>query len=90
MIVVDEAHHVASWAQSDRRDLREIFTSIAGITEHPERRVLLLSATPVLHNELAFLAMLHLIDPMVHSLDDLEGFRQRVKHRQEVPSLWRH
>ena len=84
MIVVDEAHHVASWAQSSDRISVSLFQSIARITESPERRVLLLSATPVLHNESAFLAMLHLIDPIVHSLDDIDSFRERVKRRQEV------
>lgn len=84
MVVIDEAHHVAAWAHSKNAFLAGLFQSIAKITEPLERRVLLLSATPVLHNETAFLAMLHLIDPVVHSLDDLDGFRQRVKLRQEV------
>jgi ATP-dependent helicase HepA len=84
MIVVDEAHHVAAWALSENPESACLFRAVAKITESPERRVLLLSATPVLHNESAFLAMLHLIDPIVHSLDDLEAFRQRIRHRQEV------
>lgn len=84
MIVVDEAHHIAAWALSQNPEAARLFQAVAKITEPPERRVLLLSATPVLHNEAAFLAMLHLIDPLVHSLDDLDAFRQRVRHRQEV------
>ena len=28
--------------------------------------------------------MLHLIDPLLYSLDDIDLFRQRVRHRQEV------
>jgi ATP-dependent helicase HepA len=84
MIVVDEAHHIAAWALSENPESAGLFRAVAKVSESPERRVLLLSATPVLHNEAAFLAMLHLIDPVVHSLDDLDAFRQRVRHRQEV------
>src|SRR5205823_9578604 len=48
---------------------------------------LLLSATPVLSNERDFLAMLHLLDPQVYRLGDLEAFRARVEKRQEVGHL---
>ena len=47
-------------------------------------RVLLLSATPVRSNEQNFLAMLHLLDPDLYPLSDLEGFRRRVENRDEL------
>lgn len=87
MVVIDEAHHVAAFAQSSETTASSIFQAIVDATNPPERRVLLLSATPVLHNEAAFLAMLHLIDPLLYSLDDLAAFRQRVQHRQQVAEL---
>ena len=87
MIVIDEAHHVAAWARSLDRDKANTFALVSQITRPQERRVLLLSATPVLHNEWAFLAMLNLIDPLVYSLDDFEAFRERVRNRQEIAEL---
>src|SRR6202008_1761202 len=45
---------------------------------------LLLSATPVLHNEREFLAMLHLLSPEMYGLDDLEKLQVNVQTRQEM------
>ena len=75
MVVVDEAHHL-----SHDRDL---YSALRGtIIEVP--RVLLLSATPVLHNERGFLEMLHLLDPHVHRLESEQDFRKRIEHRQTL------
>ncbi len=84
MIVVDEAHHLSSWAWSlDERE-RFVFDLVAETAVDLHRRVLLLSATPVLHNEKSFLAMLHLLDPQVYPLDSLDTFKRRVQLRQEI------
>ncbi len=48
------------------------------------KRLLLLSATPVLNNERDFLAMLHMLDPAVFRLEDFHEFRVRIGKRQEV------
>jgi ATP-dependent helicase HepA len=84
MIVIDEAHHLSSWAWSEDEQEKYIFDLVAETTFDLHRRVLLLSATPVLHNEKSFLAMLHLLDPQVYPLDSLDSFKQRVKLRQEI------
>ena len=84
MIVIDEAHHLSSWAWSSNPNEKSIFDTVAAIAEDLQRRVLLLSATPVLHNEQSFLAMLHLLDPQVYPLDSLNAFKQRVELRQEI------
>ena len=84
MIVVDEAHHLSSWAWSSAPIEQAIFHTVAKSTRDLHRRVLLLSATPVLHNEQSFLAMLHLLDPQVYPLDSLDSFKQRVQLRQEI------
>lgn len=84
MIVIDEAHHLSSWAWSSDPVEQSIFRCVASSTRDLHRRVLLLSATPVLHNEQSFLAMLHLLDPQVYPLDSLETFKQRVQLRQEI------
>ena len=84
MIVVDEAHHLSSWAWSIFDSERETFELVSQATNDLRRRVLLLSATPVLHNEKSFLAMLHLLDPQVYPLDSLDSFKERVRLRQEI------
>lgn len=83
MLVVDEAHHASRWAFSDERGLRARYEELARRAQRAES-VLLLSATPVLNEEDGFLAMLHLIDPQGHPLEDREAFRTRVRGRQAV------
>ena len=84
MIVVDEAHHLSSWAWSPDPVEKAIFDTVETAIRDMHRRVLLLSATPVLHNEKAFLAMLHLLDPQVYSLNSLDEFKRRVQLRQVI------
>ena len=84
MVVIDEAHHISSWAWSSVPTERETFEAIRESTSDLRRRVILLSATPVLHNEKSFLAMLHLLDPQVYRLDSLNSFKERVRLRQEI------
>lgn len=75
MVVIDEAHHL-----SRDRDLYDRLRE--WIIAAP--RLLLLSATPVLHNERGFLEMLHLLDPGVYQLDRAAEFKQRIEHRQAL------
>jgi ATP-dependent helicase HepA len=88
MLVVDEAHQVATTAYSANKSEQQIYKSLeilASSTAH----VLLLSGTPVLHNEASFLAMLHLLDPSSYDLDDLESFEALVAGRQAVADILR-
>jgi ATP-dependent helicase HepA len=82
LVIVDEAQHVAAWAFAAEIRIRRNFARLEKLTTQVPR-LLLLSATPVLHNERDFLAMLHLLSPDVYSLDDLDRFRMRVAARQE-------
>lgn len=83
-IVIDEAHKVVGDAFEDE----ERFQSLAQWI-HSSDRLLLLSATPAHRHEKEFLAMLHLLDPALYDLDDLEAFRLRVQKRSEVGGLLR-
>jgi ATP-dependent helicase HepA len=80
MLVIDEAHHIAS--NRDPHGLA-IFDHVSSAAKQVQR-LLLLSATPVLRNETGFLRMLHLLDPDIYSLDREEDFRTRVQHRQQL------
>ncbi|MFN9374245.1 MAG: protein DpdE [Planctomycetaceae bacterium] len=87
MIVIDEAHHLAAYAWSRVAAEVALFDLVAKITEPLDRKLLLLSATPALHNERGFLAMLHLLDPAMYSLDNPELFQERVRERQRVAEV---
>lgn len=75
MVVIDEAHHLSRDRNLYDR-LREWIIAVP--------RLLLLSATPVLHNERGYLEMLHLLDPAVYRLDRAAEFKQRIEHRQAL------
>jgi ATP-dependent helicase HepA len=82
-LIIDEAHHIAGMAASSDRGKRQCFQALKKLA-HQAKRLLLLSATPVLNHERDFLAMLHLLEPATYRLEDLEGFQQRVQKRQEI------
>ncbi len=82
LLIVDEVHHLAAGALSDDVEAAERYELLAELARRAER-VLLLSATPLLHNETTFLGMLHLIDPALYPLEDLEGFKRRVQDKRE-------
>ncbi|MEC1071408.1 protein DpdE [Priestia megaterium] len=83
MVVIDEAHEVASFAFSTTTSQALLYDEICKKV-HDSNGLLLLSATPVLNNEKEFLSMLHLIDPDNYRLGDLKEFTHRIKNRQEV------
>lgn len=83
ILVVDEAHHLVGikdgpLAASAAR-LRELARDAPVL--------LLLSATPPLGREERFLALLNLLDPLTHPLDDLEGFRLKLQRRRSIGRL---
>ena len=82
LVVVDEAHHLAALASAGD-DAGHRYAVLAGLTAAVPR-LLLLSATPLLNNERTFLAMLHLLDPDIYQLHDIEGFRRRIRDRQAL------
>ena len=83
MVVVDEAHQVARHAHAEDPEQRAIYDTIKTVTDVTDK-LLLLSGTPVLHNEAGYLAMLHLLDPLLYPLDDIQGFQTTIQERQDV------
>lgn len=80
LLVIDEAHHIASATDSITSDLYDYISDSAKNIA----RVILLSATPVIRNENGFLRMLHLLDPVVYNLSDEKAFRSKIQHRQAL------
>lgn len=83
MLVIDEAHHLTGGRDSS---YSSVYTAIAEAAPKIDR-VILLSATPALHNERGFLEMLHILDPDTYRLDDEEGFRRRIANRQALAEI---
>ncbi len=83
MLVIDEAHHLTDWIA---RGVSRIYNDIAAAAPKIDR-VLLLSATPALHNERGFLAMLHLIDPEAYPLGNEDAFRRKIESRQTLAEI---
>jgi len=79
-VVIDEAHRVI------RGDLLEKICELTDPNRCPN--LLLLSATPVLGNETGFHLLLHLLDPVLYPLKDVESFRIRIKKRQELADIF--
>lgn len=85
LLVVDEAHRYSRWAFA-RDDTSGRYQQLCDLAKATPA-VLLLSGTPVLDNEDGFLAMLHALDPSSYSLDDIAGFRRRVRDRQAIAEI---
>jgi ATP-dependent helicase HepA len=83
MLVIDEAHHFRR--EGDPGQIG-FFDQVASAAVHLDR-VLLLSATPALHNTRGFLEMLHLLDPKTYRLDDEDALRERIQRRQALAEI---
>lgn len=83
ILVVDEAHHLVGVQEGDLAPSAARLRALAN--EAPV--LLLLSATPALGDEARFLALLNLLDPTSHPLEDVEGFRRKLEGRREIGRL---
>ena len=83
VLVVDEAHHLVGIDDgplaASAACLRQLARDVPVL--------LLLSATPPLGEEARFLALLNLLDPLTHPLDDLDGFRAKLEQRRAIGRL---
>ena len=83
ILVIDEAHHLVG---IDAGDLAPSSARLR-VLANEASVLLLLSATPALGDEARFLALLNLLDPSSHPLDDVEGFRRKLEGRREIGRL---
>lgn len=83
VLVVDEAHHLVGLEDgplsASAARLRDLAREVPVL--------LLLSATPPLGEEARFLALLNLLDPLTHPLDDLDGFSLKLERRRAIGRL---
>ena len=78
ILVVDEAHHLVGTEAGPLTRSSGRLRDLAARTSV----LLLLSATPALGDEARFLALLNLLDPTTHPLDDIKGFRSKLEQRR--------
>lgn len=83
ILVIDEAHHLVG---VDGGALSSAAASLNALAAKAPV-LLLLSATPALGDEVRFLALLNLLDPASHPLEDVAGFREKLKTRREIGRL---
>lgn len=83
VLVVDEAHHLVGFEDGVMARAAARLRELAKDTHV----LLLLSATPPLGEEAKFLALLNLLDPMTHPLDDVAGFRAKLEQRRSIGRL---
>ena len=81
-LVIDEAQNLIS----DNPEDGAAYEALRQIS-YSAHRLLLISATPVLGNEKALLALLHLLDPLAYRFEDEEEFVRKLERRQEFGRL---
>lgn len=83
ILVIDEAHHLVG---IDAGPLLPAANRLRVLSQQAPV-LLLLSATPALGEEAKFLALLNLLDPINHPIEDLSGFKVKLEQRREIGRL---
>jgi len=86
LLLIDEAHHIASMGNSANPVIQDHFKRIQRLCQRCDC-LLLLSSLSVLNNESSFLAMLHLLEPKSYPLSSLEKFKKKVENCQAIGRL---
>jgi superfamily II DNA or RNA helicase len=82
LVIVDEAHTCA-WAGETRGARHQRHQLVSGLAADPNRHLILVTATPHSGKELAFRALLALLDPSFADLpDDLSGQHNETNRRR--------
>ena len=84
LVIIDEAHKVMPRESSAITG--DLFKNTLTLTKNA-KSVLLLSATPALHNELGFLSMLSVIDPISYNVNQIVDFKEKIDKRVDVSEL---
>ena len=87
LTIVDEAHRLTDGILKGETGSRLADYKILARVASESHALLLLSATPVRSNEDGFLGLLHLLDPRMYRLDDIEGFRRKVEMRDDLAEI---
>jgi superfamily II DNA or RNA helicase len=83
MVIVDEAHTCA-WTGQGRTSRHQRHQLVSGLAKHPDRHLILVTATPHSGNENGFRSLLTLLDPGFADLPDNLGGDENRRHRERV------
>jgi ATP-dependent helicase HepA len=83
LLIVDEAHNLARLRTSENPQIRARYERLTTVALK-STRLLLLSATPVLHNEDIFLGMLQLLDPSLYGRATVDDLREKIAVRTDL------
>jgi ATP-dependent helicase HepA len=86
LLVIDEAHRVASEAITDRAGAAR-YERLAAIAHHATK-LILLSATPLLQKPASLLHLLHLLSPKTYRLEELAAFEAMLANRDDIGTLY--
>ena len=86
LLVIDEAHRIAAEAASDIAGAAR-YENLAGVA-HQAKKLILLSATPLLQEPASLLRLLHLLSPNTYQLDELPAFEAMLENRDEIGTLY--
>ncbi len=86
LLIIDEAHSLASLATSPNQIKRKIFETCKYLSQK-SNRLILLSSISVLGNEKEYLAMLHLLDSETYRLHDIEVFKEAISKKSEIGKI---
>ena len=86
MVVVDEVHRLSRHPLKATPDETAVYKRLVSVC-HPAPRLLLLTATPVRAQGNDYLAILHLLDPSSHPLEDVDTFNRKLAMRGEISEM---
>ena len=86
MVVVDEVHRLSRHPLKATPDETAVYKRLVSVC-HPAPRLLLLTATPVRAQGNDYLAILHLLDPSSHPLEDVDAFNRKLAMRGEISEM---
>jgi ATP-dependent helicase HepA len=86
LVVVDEVHRLSRHPATASPKETAVYAHLRAVC-HASPRLLLLTATPVRAQGTDYLAILHLLSPDSHPIDDIEGFERKMAMRSDISEM---
>ena len=86
LCIIDEIHRLVRHPSQATQQQVETYERVQSIASKSPG-LLLLTATPVRAGDIDYLAILHLLSPDTHPLNDVELFRQKLSMRNKIAEL---
>ena len=84
-LIIDEYQAVIGWDHSDNDSLQLRYKALSHFSNSSENKAIIAFISDLVRrNEDGFLALLHLLDPSVYDLSQIDAFRTKVENRQDL------